>query len=66
MALVGGIDTDLLLRGTPEDVKKEAIRVLEILKPGGGYVCGPDQYFPNIPISNLDALWDVVKSYGKY
>lgn len=66
MALQGGIDTDLLIRGTPEQVQKETIRVLEVLKPGGGYVCGPDQYFPNMPHENMEALWRTVKEFGKY
>lgn len=66
MALMGGIDTDLLLRGTPDEVSKETNRVLEILKPGGGYVCGPDQYFPNMPADNLAALWGTAIAEGRY
>lgn len=66
MALMGGIDTDLLLRGTPHQVEKETARVVELLKPGGGYVCGPDQYFPDMPEENLAALWRTAKKYGKY
>ena len=66
MALDGGIDTHLIMTGTPEDVKKEVIRIMEILKPGGGYICGPDQYFPNMPEENIQALWQTAKDVGRY
>lgn len=66
MALKGGIDTHLIMSGTLEQVRKETIRVLEILKPGGGYVCGPDQHFPDMPGENMDALWSTVREFGKY
>lgn len=66
MALRGGIDSHLLLKGTPEQVKHETIRILEILKPNGGYVCGPDQYFPEFPIENMNAMWSVAREYGRY
>ena len=66
MALSGGIDTATILSGTPNMVKAEVIRILDILKPGGGYIIGPDQHFPNFPKENLDALWNTAKEYGKY
>ena len=66
MALSGAVDTDLLIRGTPEQVRAEVIRVINILKPGGGYICGPDQYFPDMPRANLDMLWDTASEFGRY
>ncbi len=66
MALSGGIDTSILARGTPDDVRAEVIRVMEILKPGGGYVCGPDQAIPGIPPGNMAALWDTASEVGRY
>lgn len=65
-ALSGGIDTHLLLTGTPEQVRDETIRVLEILKPGGGYVCGPDQSYPGIPAENMEMLWKTAREFGQY
>jgi len=65
-ALEGGIDTHLIITGTPEDVRKEVIRVAEILKEDGGYICGPDQYFPNMPKENIEMLWKTAKDIGKY
>ena len=66
MALNGGIDTAVLAQGTPDDVRAEVIRVMEILKPGGGYVCGPDQSIPGIPSENMDALWETAREIGRY
>ena len=66
MALEGGIDTHLIMTGTPDEIKKEVIRVMEILKQGGGYVCGPDQGFPNMPVENMQMLWQTARNIGKY
>jgi uroporphyrinogen decarboxylase len=66
MALNGGIDTSTLARGAPEDVRSEVIRVMDILKPGGGYVCGPDQEIPGIPSGNMEALWETAREIGRY
>lgn len=66
MALDGGIDTAILVRGTPDDVRAEVTRIMEILKPGGGYVCGPDQSIPGIPGQNMAALWDTAREVGAY
>ena len=65
-ALDGGIDTHLLMTGSPDDVKKEVIRVMEILKPSGGYICGPDQYLPGLPSENIATLWKTAKDTGIY
>lgn len=66
MALHGGIDTAILVQGTPEDVRHEVIRVMEILKPAGGYICAPDQDIPGIPEYNLQVLWETAIKVGKY
>ena len=65
-ALEGGIDTHLIMTGAPDDIKSEVMRVMEILKPGGGYICGPDQYFPDMPEENIAMLWETAKEAGKY
>jgi hypothetical protein len=39
---------------------------LAVLKPGGGYVCGPDQSIPGIPEENLIALWSAAAELGRY
>jgi uroporphyrinogen decarboxylase len=66
MALHGGIDTAVLALGTPDDVRSEVRRVMDILKPGGGYICAPDQDIPGIPTANLQALWQTAYECGCY
>jgi uroporphyrinogen decarboxylase len=66
MALQGAIDTALLVTGTPQQVRDEVIRVVEILKPGGGYICGPDQEIPGMSPQNLAVLWQTAIDVGKY
>jgi uroporphyrinogen decarboxylase len=66
MALEGGIDTAVLALGRPSDVRAEVARVMGILKPGGGYICGPDQSIPGIPEENWQALWGTAQETGRY
>jgi len=66
MALEGGIDTSVLALGTPADVRAEVARVLEVLMPGGGYVCAPDQHLPGVPEENMQALWETARALGRY
>ena len=66
MALNGAVDTAVLARGTPADVVAEVETVMAALKPGGGYVCGPDQGIPGIPQENFDALWRTARELGRY
>ena len=65
MALQGGIDSHLLTIGTPDQVRRETMRVLGILGPGGGYVLGPDQGMP-WPEENYKAMIEIVETYGTY
>ena len=65
MALEGGIDSHLLVIGTPEQVRRETLRVLGVLGPGGGYVLGPDQGMP-WPEANYRAMIDTAKVFGRY
>jgi len=66
MALNGGIDSHLLLVGSVKEVKDETARVIEILKPGGGYICAPDQGFPEYPQENIDAMYEMAVELGRY
>jgi len=66
IVLSGGIDTHTLMTGTAEQVRIETLRVLEILKPGGGYILSPDQFLPDMPVENMNMMWETCKSYGKY
>jgi uroporphyrinogen decarboxylase len=62
----GGSDTrHVLNRGTPQQVKDDARRRLEILAPGGGYVFNPiHNILPDVPPENVVALFEAVEEFG--
>lgn len=66
--LMGGIDTQLLIEGTPEQARVETRRVLEIIMPGGGYVASPSHDFvlPETPVENVLAVYETVGEFGGY
>jgi uroporphyrinogen decarboxylase len=68
ITMMGCIDTQLVIEGTPEKVRAETRRVLEIMKPGAGYVASPshDYVLVETPVENVLALYDAVDEYGDY
>lgn len=52
---------------TPQEVKDEVRRRIETVGPGGGLLIGPTHSpEPEVPIANLEALYEAVEQYGKY
>jgi hypothetical protein len=39
---------------------------MDLLKPGGGYVCAADQSIPGIPPENVSAMWEAAREFGRY
>ncbi len=69
MVFAGCIDTHhLLIKGTPEIVRRETRRVLEIMKPGGSYIATPshDYLLPETPVDNVVAMYETVRVFGGY
>jgi uroporphyrinogen decarboxylase len=69
IVLNGCIDTHhLLIKGTPDLVRAKTREILEVMKPGGGYVVSPshDYLLPETPLENVLALYDAVREFGKY
>jgi uroporphyrinogen decarboxylase len=64
----GGVDTqDVLPHGTPQDVRDEVQRSLEILAPGGGYVFNTVHNIQaDVPPANVLAMWQALHDYGVY
>ena len=53
--------------GTPEDVIKDCKKVLEVMMPGGGYAFAPTHALQdNSPTENVIAMYETVKTYGRY
>jgi len=61
----GGVDTQHTLPfGTPDEVREQVKRRIEIFGEGGGFVfCSIHNIVANIPVENLLALFETVKSY---
>ena len=62
----GGIRSDMLLRGTVDQVKDEVKRNLDICAPGGGFIFDISDSMERCKPANVEALFDTVKTYGKY
>ncbi len=64
----GGIDTQQVLpHGTPQEVREEVRRNLDIFAPGGGFVFNTIHNIQaDVPVRNLMAMWETLQEYGKY
>lgn len=64
----GGIDTQKILPfGTPDQVKQEVRRVINILGKDGGYMVSPVHTVMNeVPAENVLAMVDAVEEFGYY
>ena len=65
---MGAINTQLVIEGTPDAVRAETRRILDLMKPGGGYVASPshDYVLYETPVENVLALYDTVRTSGGY
>ncbi len=66
VAILGGINSAIILTGTPDDVRREVQRAFAIFKPGGGWLAAPDQVVPGAPPENLAALWNTCRELAPY
>ncbi len=65
----GAIDSHhVLINGTPELVRENTREVLDIMKPGGGYVAGAshDYLLEETPVENVVAMFDAIQEFGRY
>ncbi|HVO70475.1 MAG TPA: uroporphyrinogen decarboxylase family protein [Aggregatilineaceae bacterium] len=68
ITLMGAINSQLIIEGTPDLVRGETRRILDIMKPGGGYVASPshDYVLGETPVQNLLAVYEAAREYGRY
>ena len=61
----GGVDTQKTLPfGTPEEVREEVRKRIDIFGAGGGFVfCSIHNVVSNVPVENLLAMFEVIKEY---
>jgi uroporphyrinogen decarboxylase len=65
----GAIDSHhVLIGGTPESVREDTRKVLDIMKTGGGYVAGAshDYILEETPVENILAMFDAIAEFGRY
>ena len=67
LAFCGAIDTHRILpSGTPDEVRREVHRVLDIMAPGGGYLLASvHTIMDDVPPENIVAMVDAVVDYGR-
>ena len=59
VSVIGGVDMDLLARGTPEEVRTRTRQILEACAPTGAYILGSGNSIANyIPVENFLAMVD--------
>ena len=68
IVLMGAVDTQLLIDGTPDQAREETRRVIDIMKPGGGFICSPshDYLLPETPVENVAAHYQAIRDFGSY
>jgi len=68
LSFCGAVDTYRILPyGTPEQVRQEVRRVINILGPGGGYlVASVHTILDEVPAENILAMVDAVEEFGYY
>ena len=62
----GSFNTNLLQFGTPEKVRSEAKRLLDICAPGGGFIFMTGSGLSHVKRENVEAMFETVRLYGKY
>jgi hypothetical protein len=65
-SLQGNVPASLLVMGSPEEVKAESRRLIEICAPGGGYILGPGAIPESPKLENLRAMAEAAREYGVY
>jgi len=59
--------TDLMLNGTPEDVRKASMKAIDDAAEGGGFILSTgDQCGRDTPDENLFAMVETARDYGRY
>jgi len=66
IAILGGMDVDLLSRGTTDQVRARAREILEACAPGGGYCMGSGNSLPNfVNVENYYAMLDETRKWNE-
>lgn len=65
VAVLGGVDVDLLSRRPAERVRERTMQILETCAPGGGYACGSGNSVTNyVPTTNYLAMLESIHRFN--
>jgi uroporphyrinogen decarboxylase len=65
VAVLGGVDVDLLSRAPQEAIRRRTAEILDLCAPGGGYACGSGNSVTNyVPAGNYLAMVETVHRYN--
>jgi uroporphyrinogen decarboxylase len=65
VAVMGGVDVDLLSRGTEDVVRRRTSQILTACAPGGGYACGSGNSITNyMPTANYLAMLETIHRFN--
>ena len=64
--IAGSFNTNLLQFSTPDKVRDEAKRLLDICAPGGGFIFMTGSGLSHVKRENVVAMFETVREYGKY
>jgi len=65
MTLLGGLDANVIVHGTPETIRRQVVERIRQLGQNGGYFCRPDHGVP-WPENNYKAFEQAVAEFGRY
>jgi uroporphyrinogen-III decarboxylase len=63
-AMFGNVQSDLLVLGTPQQVKDYVKKIIDICAPGGGYIVSNGAFFDQAKAENVRAMVDAAMEYG--
>ncbi len=67
LTLWGNLDCAMLQTATPEEIRREVRRIINIASPGGGHVFTSSNTIDSeVPARNFVAMVEAVKEYGTY
>jgi uroporphyrinogen decarboxylase len=67
LALLGNLDCDLLVRGSPSEIADQVAHLMRHVAPGGGYVFSTaNSVLMDVPLTNLQAMLEAARNHGVY
>ncbi len=57
MAVLGGIDSYVVHKGTPDEIRREVREAFNVWASGGGWIAAPDQVLTGAPEENIKVFW---------